>query len=117
MKARILVADDDRSMLGLYDRIFSVTDYAVFKAESFAEASRLLQETAFDLLITDFKFHDGLGTELARLFGEMREGSRCLLVTGSVTASDDISLKGIHRLIEKPFKVEEFMNAVSEALV
>ena len=115
MAAKILVADDDKSMLGLYDRIFSVTDYSVCKAESFAEASRLIREGGFDLLITDFKFYDGLGTDLARLFCELG-GGKCLLVTGSSPSTASISLADVHRLIEKPFKVEDFMKSVSEAL-
>ncbi|MDA8130837.1 MAG: response regulator [Elusimicrobia bacterium] len=116
MKARILVADDDKSMLGLYDRIFAATGYAIAKAESFSEAVRLMEETAFDLLITDFSFPDGIGTDLARLFSERRGKRGCLLVTGSVSPSDKLRLKDVNRLIEKPFKVEEFMTAVSEAL-
>ena len=76
MPAKILVADDDRSMLNLYAKIFSGTEYSVTPAASFAEAASLLEKGEFDLLITDFMFPDGVGTELIRLFNEAKADAR-----------------------------------------
>lgn len=115
MPKKILVADDDKAMLGLYDRIFSDTDYSVSKAASFSEASKLLAEKTFDLLITDFMFPDGLGTELAAIFRQKRRGAKCLLVTGSPSATPDLRSGFAGRCLEKPFKVEDLLEAVGQA--
>lgn len=116
MSAKILVADDDKSMLGLYARIFSGTDYAVSAAETFAEAREMLRSRDFDLLITDLEFPDGVGTDLIRFFNEAKMGARSLLVTGSTTEINSLRSCGAADCIEKPFKVERFMEAVSRAL-
>lgn len=116
MSMKILVADDDKAMLGLYDRIFSATDYSVAKAGSFAEASKLIHEDSFDLLITDFMFPDGLGTELADIFRKVRSDAKCLLITGSPSAGHDLRCSSVDCLLEKPFKIEDFLEAVSKTL-
>jgi len=116
MPAKILVADDDRSMLNLYAKIFSGTDYSVTPAASFTEAARLLKDGEFDLLVTDFMFPDGVGTELIRIYNEAKEDARSLLVTGSPSADAHIPCEGVSCYIEKPFKVEQFLEAVSKAL-
>jgi DNA-binding NtrC family response regulator len=116
MPANILVADDDKSMLGLYARIFSGAEYSVSAAGTFAEASEMLRSKDFDLLVTDLEFPDGVGTELIRLFIETKAGARSLLVTGSASEIDSLRSCGAADCIEKPFKVERFMEAVSRAL-
>lgn len=116
MPVKILVADDDKSMLNLYVRIFSQTDFSYTTAETFAEASRLLREREFDLLITDFMFPDGVGTELIRLFNEAKSGARSMLVTGTPCAKEHATCEGVNCYLEKPFRVEQFMAAVSKTL-
>jgi len=116
MPRNILVADDDRSMLNLYNKIFSMTDYSISMAESFAEASRLIDANDYDLLITDLMFPDGLGTELIKAFRARKSGAKSFLVTGSkgiVEVSEEPKVEGY---FEKPFNLEGFMSAVSKAL-
>jgi DNA-binding NtrC family response regulator len=115
MPKNILVADDDKAMLGLYSRLFSQTDYCLSQALSFAEASRLLREKPYDLLITDFMFPDGVGTELIRLFSEAG-GRRSLMVTGSPCANSQLHCGCVYGYIQKPFKVHDLMDAVNKAL-
>lgn len=116
MSKKILVADDDRAMINLYSRVFSQTDYAVSSALSYAEASRLLREDSFDLLITDFMFPDGVGTDLIRLFTELGKAGKCLMVTGTPCAKERLDCGCVYAYLEKPFKVEELMAAVQRAL-
>lgn len=116
MPKKILVADDDKAMLNLYARLFSQTDFSVSSALTFAEASRLLREGDYDLLITDFMFPDGIGTDLIRLFNECRRAGKCLMVSGTPTAKERLDCGCEYVYLEKPFKVEELMTAVQKAL-
>lgn len=116
MPAKILIADDDKAMIGLYSRLFSQTDYSVLTAETFAQAAALIHEQDFDLLITDFMFPDGIGTDLIKLFNEAKADARSLVVTGTPCARERLGCEGIQNYIEKPFRVERFMEAVSKAL-
>lgn len=115
MPKKILVADDDNAMLGLYSRIFAQTEYCVCAAISFVEAARLLRENAYDLLVTDYMFPDGVGTDLIRMYSESGRG-RSLLVTGSPCAKENLHCGCVYAYIEKPFKVHEFLDAVEKAL-
>lgn len=115
MPVKILVADDDQAMLGLYRRVFSQTDYSVTQADSYARAANLLKDGGYDLLITDYLFPDGVGTELIRMFRETC-GGRSMLVTGTSGYSEQADAAGADCLIRKPFRVEQFLEAVGKAL-
>ena len=114
MPRRILVADDDKAMLGIYARMFTGTDYQLSQASGFAEAARLINSGNYDLLITDLMLGDGLGTELIKLFKKKKTGARSLLVTGSVAELTPEQLPETY--FKKPFKVEVLMAAVAKAL-
>ncbi len=116
MPKKILVADDDKAMLNLYSRVFSQTEYRVSPALSFEEAARLLRENSYDLLITDFMFPDGVGTELIRLFSESSKNGKSLMVTGTPCAKERLDCGCEYDYMEKPFKVEELLTAVKKAL-
>lgn len=115
MPIKILVADDDKSILRLYSRIFSGKEYAITKAETFAEASALLRANSYDLLITDLMFPDGVGTELIKIFNKSKADAKSLLVTGTPQAKELLDRDGVDYL-EKPFKVEQFIEAVNKIL-
>lgn len=115
MPAKILVADDDKTMLGLYSRIFSGMEYSISMAESFREALEMLRSADFDLLITDFMFPDGLGTDLIRAFAAEGKQGKSLLVSGSCSV-EELKASGVKCYLEKPFKIENFLALVSEAL-
>jgi DNA-binding NtrC family response regulator len=116
MPGSILVADDDTSMLSLYNKIFSRTDYTVSMAESCAEAIKLINSNDYDLLITDLVFPDGLGTELIKAFREKKSGAKSFLVTGSDKHSSCTEAAGAAMKFEKPFSVESLLSAVHSAL-
>lgn len=116
MPKRVLIADDDKSVLKLYARLFSGENYIITMADSFAGAANLIESNSYDLLITDLMLQDGLGTELIRLFNKKRAGAKSLLVTGSPDADAILKGTGITEYIEKPFKVEGFMALVAKSL-
>lgn len=116
MPVNILVADDEKAMLRLYLRIFAGTGYSITTAGTFAEASDLLRRNNYDLLITDFLFPDGVGTELIKFFNERKADARSLIVTGTPQAKEKLAQQGVHDYIEKPFKMEKLLAAVNRAL-
>lgn len=116
MPITILAADDDKAILRLYTRMFSGDGYSLTKVETFSEAAELIGRNDYDLLITDLMFPDGIGTELIKAFNKKKDDARSLLVTGSVNAHELLSKDGVREYIEKPFKVEIFMQAVNKIL-
>lgn len=116
MPAKILIADDDQAMLKLYKRIFANLNYSITLAASVAEASGLISSEDYDLLITDFDFNDGKGTELVKAFSSRKAGAKSFLVTGSSTAGNRPPHEGLAGYFEKPFNVHQFISAVEQAL-
>lgn len=116
MPITILAADDDKAILRLYTRMFSGERYSLTKADTFGEAAALLLRNDYDLLITDLMFPDGVGTDLIKAFNKKKEDAKSLLVTGSTNAGEMLAKEGVNEYIEKPFKVENFMEAVNKVL-
>ncbi len=116
MPSKILLADDDKSILKLYARIFTGDKYALTTALSFSQAASLIETNHYDLLVTDLMFPDGLGTELIKLFEKKRSGAKSLLVTGAADADEKLENSGITEYFSKPFEVTRFMTAVTKAL-
>ncbi|MDP2866328.1 MAG: response regulator [Elusimicrobiota bacterium] len=116
MPITILAADDDKAILRLYTRMFSGEGYALTKVETFEEAAALISRNDYDLLITDLMFPDGIGTELIKAFNKKKADARTLLVTGSTNAREMLAGEGMNEYIEKPFKVENFLEAVNKVL-
>lgn len=113
---KILIADDEKAMLGLYARIFSGKAYELTLASSYAEAAELIDANSYDLLVTDLTFPDGLGTELVKLFRQKQRSSRTMLVTGTDPLDSQLVRSAGAICFEKPFKVETFLSAVEQAL-
>lgn len=120
MPASILIADDDAVMLGLYSRMFAGKGYSISMAASFTEASGLLGSKDYDLLITDFMFNDGVGTELIRLFHEKKRkakaAARSVMVTGYPAAPGRARCPDVSAYFEKPFKIEDLLKTVRDVL-
>lgn len=116
MPITILAADDDKAILRLYTRMFSGEGYFLTKVETFGEAADLISKNDYDLLITDLMFPDGIGTELIKAFNKKKEDAKSLLVTGAANPREMLAGQGVHEYIEKPFKVETFLEAVNKVL-
>jgi DNA-binding NtrC family response regulator len=116
MPCKILLVDDDVSILRLYTRIFAGKDYSITMAESFTAAVGFIEANHYDLLVTDLMFPDGLGTELIKLFEKKRVGAKSLLITGSPDADQILKSAGVTEYLTKPFNVQHFMTAVTKAL-
>ena len=116
MPRKILLADDDSNTLKLYTLLFENTDYALTTTLSYTVAASLISANHYDLLVTDLKFPDGLGTELIKLFEEKRAGARSLLVTGVPDAAGMIERAATTGYLAKPFEPRQFLSAVTDAL-
>jgi two-component system, NtrC family, response regulator PilR len=70
--AKLLIADDERSMRELLDLVFRRAGYQVTVVSNGREALEAMQRGSFDLLITDVKMPDMGGIELLRAAREFK---------------------------------------------
>ena len=114
----ILAVEDDRSLLGIYMRMLAAPGRSLSQAGSVAEAEALLDSNSYDLLITDLKLPDGLGTRLIDALEAKGAETKSLLISGGVTQEiRGLTGKG-HCIgcLDKPVDFQRLLSAVSRAL-
>ncbi|OGL47402.1 MAG: hypothetical protein A2161_10150 [Candidatus Schekmanbacteria bacterium RBG_13_48_7] len=114
---KILVVDDDSVMRDVLKELLIGRGYYICLASNGEEALKVIEETEFDLVITDLKMPKMGGIEL---FDEMTRRSLkipVIVLTGTPhelvrCAQKKRTFAGI---LTKPFDLKEFMSCVSTA--
>lgn len=118
MTEKILIVDDELDMLTALKRRFTKKGYIVITAQSGEEAWKLIEETMFDLIISDMAM-DGLnGLELLKLVRSTDSTIPFIIITGVgtvETAVEAIQMGAFHYIL-KPFKNEEIEILAQRAL-
>jgi DNA-binding NtrC family response regulator len=105
MKQHILAIDDELDMLKLLERIITEkTPYRITTTNNSLEVEQLLEETQFDLIITDLKMPgmDGMDVILTA-FGSMESAIQALSL-------------GVFDYITKPFKKEQIIHTLDRTM-
>jgi two-component system, NtrC family, response regulator PilR len=117
--ARILVVDDERSMIEFLEYMLRKEGYDV---ESSSNAELALEaigkEPGFDLVISDIRMPGLDGLEFLRFARGQDPETPFIFITAHATSETAIeALKlGAYDYITKPFEIEKFKNLVSHAL-
>jgi DNA-binding NtrC family response regulator len=117
-RQRILVVDDELSVLDLCERYLSKEGYTVCTALSAAEARQQLAEQAFDLLIADIYLPDEGGVSLLKYVRQQQPDLPTMLITGRAgvgTVVDAIRLN-VREYLCKPFTLQALRAAVERSL-
>ncbi len=117
-QGRILIVDDERSMIEFLEIMLTQEGYEVFSAESGQEACRAIDKEKFDLVITDIRMKGIDGIEVLRKAKSVDRGMTVVLISAFATAETAVEAmkEGAYDFIPKPFKVRDFKRLVSEAL-
>jgi DNA-binding response OmpR family regulator len=118
---RILIVDDDASILRTLDLLLSREGYDVIQARDGSEAVRLWRDRGGDLVITDLHMpeKDGIQTIIELL--SHSPGVRIIAMSGGgqtkrLDLLGNFSLLGSVLTIEKPFTIAEMLATVNRAL-
>jgi two-component system response regulator PilR (NtrC family) len=116
--ARLLVADDERSMRELLELVFKREGHQVTVASSGREALEAMQKASFDLIITDVKMPDLGGIELLRAAREQSPETLVIMMTAfaTINSAREAFKLGADDFIQKPFDVDEFKLIVRKAI-
>jgi len=116
--ARLLLVDDDPSLLKLLGMRLSSEGYQVTTAASGPDALRLLQKEQIDLVISDLRMDemDGLA-----LFGEIQKRNPSLPVIiltahGSIPDAVSATQQGVFSFLTKPVDRDALYKAIDDAL-
>jgi two-component system cell cycle response regulator CpdR len=116
--ARILVAEDDTAVSAFVARALQHRGHEVTAVPDGSAALSALAVQPFDLLLTDIVMPRLDGIALALKASKDHPGMKILLMTGFASERQRAhNLEAlIHRVIAKPFTLEDICNAVDEEL-
>jgi len=114
----ILIVDDDTSVTESLGLVLQEGGFRVFDVHNFAESIAILNNTQFDLVITDFCLPDATGIEVITHVKNETPETEVILMTGH--GSLDITIEAIKRgayyYLEKPFDLARLRTLVDRAL-
>jgi DNA-binding NtrC family response regulator len=115
---KILVVDDAPDTLELLQRSLTAEGYKVFTAAGVADALRLLDRAAVDLVITDMRMPEVPGLKLIRHVRENLPDTGIMTITGyaSVKGAVEAVKTGAEEYLSKPFTDKELYAAVRRVL-
>lgn len=116
--AQILVIDDEPDLRTLYELTLLREGYRVDTAGSVQEAMRAIDTQRFDVIITDMRLPDGLGTEILNHMKSVQRPERCIVITAHGSAENAVeSLKaGAFDYLTKPVDLKQFRTAIASAV-
>lgn len=116
-KYSILFVDDEPRITNALKAIFR-KEYSVYTANSGVEALTLLEIEKVDVIVSDQRMPEMLGSELLAKVSSLYPQTICILLTGFMDEKgvvDSINEAEVFRFIDKPWNNEEIQQVVSEA--
>lgn len=115
---KILVVDDQKSMLELLKTILERENYDVLLAANGFDALEILSHNEVDLVITDISMPKLDGFMLLQIIKSKNPSIPVIVMTGyyDIFTKDEALKRGASRFLAKPFRPEEVIDMVSREL-
>src|SRR2546427_577715 len=116
--AHLLFVDDEPALRTLMAERLGERGFEVAQAESGERALQLLEQFAFDIIITDLRMPGIDGTHVIEAALERYPGIVGIVITGYGTVKDavDAIKRGASDFIAKPFQFDELMHVLQKAV-
>ena len=121
MSGTILLVDDEEKILKTLGRALRDEGHDVVTTPNAREASRLLAERPFDLLVIDYLMPVKTGLDVIRDFvASSTEGERPAMIMmtahGSIESAVEAMKLGARDYLQKPFEVDELLVVARRAI-
>ena len=118
MPERILIVEDEDTLCESLQRVFRREGYEVDIADSAETAFRLLENNAFDLILTDVILPGISGIELIARYKEQNPNQKVIIMTAyaSLQTAVEALRVGACDFIVKPIMHDELKRMVKKAL-
>jgi len=116
-KTRILVLDDETIVLKRLGPALEKAGYVVEVFSRSADALARVQESYFDIVITDLKMQGLDGMQFLTKVKERFPQTEVIVITGFATmdTAKESFQKGVFDFLAKPFKLGEILETVKKA--
>ncbi len=115
---RILLVDDEPSILSVLCTVLRAEDYEVVAATDGQQAMNLIQSEEFDLVISDIRMSPVNGIDILKLIHQEKPLVSIIMLTayGTVETAIEALKLGAFDYVTKPFKVDELLITIQRAL-
>ncbi len=110
--AKVLVVDDDVSIITLLQRVITKKGHQIIIARNGREGLAQAQAEVPDLILTDFRMPDMEGGELVLLLRDDPRLAQIPLVIMSGTHHPE--LNGLAQVLSKPFELKEIYSLLDQ---
>src|SRR5262245_6485798 len=116
--AKILVVDDEKSILSLLKEALTQWGYQVSTASSAVEALGMLKNGLFDALISDIRMPDMTGLDLLREIRKQDETIEVVMMTGYPTIASAVQAlkEGAYDYLSKPLILDELRHLMARMM-
>ncbi len=119
--ARILVVDDEPSIVDMLNTLLKTDGHEVIQAVGGVKAKAILEQEDsghFDLMISDIRMNPVNGMQLLRIAREHHPTTSVIMLTayGQVETAIEAMELGAFDYIAKPFKVDKLLGTIHGAL-
>jgi DNA-binding NtrC family response regulator len=114
----LLFIDDEATLRGLMAERLTERGFEVVQADSGERALELLDQFAFDVVITDLRLPGIDGSQVIQAARDRYPGIVAIVITGFGTLRDafDASKRGASDFIAKPFQFDELIHRLQKAI-
>lgn len=115
---RILVVDDDKSILRTFTRILQKIGYEIDVAETGKEAIEKSKNEHYDLALIDIRLPDMDGTDLLNKVQKTMNNTVKIMITGFPSLETGVKAldEGADAYLVKPVKPEELLTLIEDKL-
>lgn len=117
MAEKMLVIDDEKFVLESCRRIFAKEGYEVITTDDPQQGLNMLEQTKFDVILTDWKMPTLDGLDLVAEIGKKSPDSTVVMFSGypSVERATEALKRGAMDYVAKPFTPDEILDVVKRA--
>lgn len=117
-KKKILIVDDDKTILTSFSEILQSKGYSIDTAESGTEAISKTDKDFFNLVLLDIKLPDMEGIDLLNAIRETSPRMMKIVVSGYASLENSVAAlnRGADAYLIKPVDPEELVRIVGEKL-
>jgi DNA-binding NtrC family response regulator len=115
-RKKILIIDDDKSILRTFSRILQKNGYEIDVAETGKEAMEKSKDKTYDLALIDIRLPDIEGTELLTKMQRAMPDAVKIMITGFPSLETGVKAldEGADAYLVKPVKPEELLTLIEE---
>ena len=115
---KVLVVDDEESVVVTIKAILQLDGYNVATTTSGKQARKMVRETEYDLVLTDLRLEDGDGLDVLKAVRETHPETVTIMLTGYASLESAIQAlrAGAYDYLVKPSEVEELRSTVARGI-